>query len=200
MLASTRGARSHVDLCDALANSPALSKQVAPASLAPLPAFSRFADAAMHAMRGLWDEINHDEVDQAPAVETLARSSALQSRIDALDEAGSAWLDEPGRSTFRHQQVVTSLAQAVRDARTPIERLRALARHHHDHGGGRRWFQERSGTMVKMAKDTGIAASDYRFRLRSLSRLAAQCGVADMNQALDAIEQQDPVDEEGEAL
>ena len=44
--------------------------------------------------------------------------------------------------------------------------------------------------------DTGIAASDYRFRLRSLCLLAAQCGIANMNNAIDALEQQETDDEE----
>jgi hypothetical protein len=42
--------------------------------------------------------------------------------------------------------------------------------------------------MVPLVADTGIAASDYRFRLRTLGRLAAQCGVAKMKGVLDAVE------------
>ncbi len=52
-MAGAKGVKSHSDLCDTLASSNALSKKIEPRSLAPLPAFSRFADAAMHAMRGL---------------------------------------------------------------------------------------------------------------------------------------------------
>jgi hypothetical protein len=47
--------------------------------------------------------------------------------------------------------------------------------------------------------DTGIAASDYRFRLRSICLLAAQCGVADMQSALKVITQGRPEDD-GELL
>ena len=62
--------------------------------------------------------------------------------------------------------------------------------------------------MVPLVAETGIAASDYRFRLRPLSRLAAQCGVANMNVALDAaarpefdsVAGHEPDDEEGDAL
>jgi hypothetical protein len=57
VLANAKAARSHTDLCDALANSSALSRKLEPTSVASLPAFSRFADASMHAMRGLWDQI-----------------------------------------------------------------------------------------------------------------------------------------------
>ena len=208
VLANAKAARSHTDLCDALANSSALSKKLDPASVASLPAFSRFADAAMHAMRGLWDQINNDEAKQAPTVEKLARSTELQSRFDLLRDASAAWLRAPGRSAFPHDHVVTRLAEAMRDAASPLDLLRALARHHLERGGGRRWFREQAGKVVPLVADTGIAASDYRFRLRPLSRLAAQCGVANMKVALDAVARpefesvagHEPDDEEGDAL
>lgn len=200
VLASAKAARTHAGLCDALANSSALSKKLEPSSLAPLPAFTRFADAAMHAMRGLWSKINHDDAKQASAIESLALSVELQSKLDLLRDAGVAWLNAPARSVFPHEQVVTRLAEAMRDATTPVAQIRALARHHHEHGGGRRWFREQVGRLVPIVADTGIAASDYRFRLRPLCRLAAQCGVANLTQALDAVEQQEPDDEEGDTL
>jgi len=198
-LTNAKGARSHADLCDALANSSALSKKLEPTSLAPLPFFSRFADAAMHAMRGLWNEINHDEEKQAPAIEKLARSIELESMLGLVRDAGVAWLGTPGRSVFPHDHVVTRLAEAMRDAASPVDQLRALTRHHHEHGGGRRWFREQSGKLVPLVADTGIAASDYRFRLNSLCRLAAQCGVANMDHALNAMAQQKSDDEEDDA-
>ncbi len=199
-LARAKGAKSHAELCDALANSSVLSKAIDPASLAPLPAFSRFADAAMHAMRRLWHEMNNDDTNQAPTVEKLARSAELQTSLGLARDAGAAWLQAAGRSTFPHVHVISRLAQAMRSARSPLSQLRALARHHHEHGGGRRWFHEQAGRMVPLAADTGIAASDYRFRLRSLSRLAAQCGVAKMNHVLEATGRHEQDDEEGDIL
>lgn len=187
VLSRTQQAKTHAELCDALADSSALSKRLKPGSLASLPAFTRFADAAMHAMRGLWNEINHDNVRQAPAVKKLAGSADLQSRLDLLRGAGAAWLHAPERSVFPHGHVITSLAQSMWEASNPVAQLRALARHHHQHGGGQRWFREQAGKMVPLVADTGIAATDYRFRLRPLSLLAAQCGVAKMNAALDAV-------------
>lgn len=208
VLANAKAASSHTDLCDALANSSMLSKKLEPASIALLPAFSRFADAAMHAMRGLWNQINHDEEKQAPNVEKLARSAELQSRFDLLRDASVAWLLEPGRNGFPHDHVVTRLAEAVRDAVSPLDQLRALARHHQEYGGGRRWFREQAGKLIPLVADTGIAASDYGFRLQALSRLAAQCGVANMKIALNAVAQpkfdsaaaHEPDDEDGDAL
>jgi hypothetical protein len=188
VLADAKTARSHAELCDALAGSTALATAIEPASLAPLPAFTRFADAAMHAMRGLWDAINHDETEQTPIVKTLAGSADLQARLERLRDAGRAWLNAPGRSTFPHEHLVTRLAEAMFAAATPADQLRALSMHHNEHGGGRRWFREQGGKMVPLMADTGIVAANYRFRLRPLARLAAQCGVANMNNALDAIE------------
>lgn len=188
VLANARSAKSHTDICDALANSSMLGKKIDPQAIALLPAFSRFADAAMYAMRGLWNEINHDTANQDPTVERLARSPNLRPRLDLIREASTAWLRAPGRNVFPHNHVVTRLAEAMRDAAKPLDQLRVLARHHHEHGGGRRWFREQGGRIVPLVADTGIAASDYRFRLRSLSRLAAQCGVANMTAALDAVD------------
>lgn len=198
-LASAKGAMSHADLCDALANSSVLAKKVEPRSIAPLPAFTHFADASMHAMRGLWTEINND-AKQAPTLDKLARSPELRDRLDMVRETAGLWRRAPGRSVFPHESAITRLAESMQAATTPIDQLRALALHHHEHGGGRRWFHEQAGKMVPLVAATGIAASDYRFRLRPLSRLAAQCGVAKMNDVLDAVERSDQAepDEEGD--
>ena len=207
-LAAGKGASSHADLCDAFASSGTLSKMIGATLLAPLPAFTRFADASMHAMRGLWAEINHDGTTAAPDVAKLARSSELRARLDMVRERGAAWLRAPGRGTFPHEHVVTRLAESTQSARTPSEQLRALARHHSEHGGGSRWFREQAGKMVPLVADTGIAASNYRFRLRPLGRLAAQCGVPGMRgvlevagrSALEDVAWPDAEDEEGDAL
>lgn len=199
VLAKAKGAKSHLDLCQALASSSELSKKLAAASLAALPAFSRFADASMHAMRGLWNEINHDDTKQSPPIEKLAQVPELQSRFDELRQAGEAWLSAGARTAFPHGQPVTQLATAMRAAATPVDELRALATHHYERGGGRRWFAERNGTLVPLVAATGIAASDYRFRLGALSRLAAQCNVASMDNALNVIAQIESDDEEGGA-
>jgi hypothetical protein len=200
VLASARSARTHAELCDALASSSALSNKVGPSSLAPLPSFTRFADAAMQAMRTLWTEINHDDAKQAPAVETLARSTELRDGFDRLRDEAAGWLRAPGRSTFPRESVVSRLADAMLAAVTPAEQLRALSKHHNEYGGGLRWFREQAGKVIPLVRDTGLAALDYRFRLRPLARLAAQCGVANLNYALDAIVQQGPDDEEADAL
>lgn len=190
VLASSKGARTHADLCDSLANSNVLSEKLGRASLASLPAFTRFADAAMVAMRMLWEEINHDEVKQTVAIDTLARSSELKLIFDQLRNAGETWLNTPDRNGFPHEQIVTKLADAIEKASTSSDQIRALAKHHYEHGGGRRWFYEQTGKLVPLVKDTGIAASDYRFRLRSLCLLATQCGVANVDKAFKAMDRE----------
>lgn len=200
VLASAKAAKSHIDLCDALAASTVLATKSEPASLAPLPSFTRVADAAMHAMRGVWNEINHYDAKQAPTVTKLASSTDLQARFDGLRGAANAWMQSKSRSTFPHENVVTRLAEAMLAAANPADQLRALSTHHFEYGGGRRWFREQGGKLIPLVADTGIAASDYRFRLRSLASLAAQCDVANMNHALDVVSRQDLDDEEIDAL
>lgn len=200
VLASANACRSHSELCDALANSTKLELKLKPASLVPFPAFTRLADAAMHAMRVLWKEIIRDEENQAPVIEKIARSSDLQEKFQELRKASETWCKTQHRNTFPHNQTVTRLAETMFDVNTPKEQIQALTKYHQENGGGRRWFREQAGKLMPLVADTGIATSDYRFRLRSICLLAAQCGVADMNAALDAISQHDANDDEGEIL
>lgn len=188
VLAKAKGASSHADLCDVLANSKSLSKQIEPKSLASLPAFTRFADASMHVVREVWNEIKpyYRNSKDAPTVAKLAVD--LCSSLENIRETAAVWLKSRDRLVLPHVRVVTELAKTMKVATTPIDQLQALARHHEVYGGGRRWFREQAGKMIPLVADTGIAASDYRFRLRSLSRLAAQCGVAKMNDVLDSVE------------
>jgi hypothetical protein len=200
VLASAKSARSHADLCEALANSSSLARVLDSTSLAPLPAFSRFADAAMDAMRKLWKEINQDAQKQAPPVEKLVRSADLKLRFERLREEGGKWLNSAGRSAFPREHIVTQLAEAMSNAAALSDQVRTLSRHHHEHGGGRRWFREESGKLVPLVPHNGIVASDYRFRLRSLCLLAAQCGVAKMDNPLNAMTQEAEDEEEKDYL
>lgn len=196
VLASAKAAQTHAELCDALARSEQLSKVLGPASLASLPAFTGIADAAMHAMRGLWYAINHGDAEQARTVDQIADSQELQLRFEQLCNAGDTWLKAHGRSDFPHEQTVTRLAEAMKKAKTLPDRIRALAKHHDEYGGGRRWFREQTGKLVPLVADTGIAASNYRFRLRSLCLLATQCGVAKVDKALDAMDKEGSEEDE----
>jgi hypothetical protein len=206
-LADAKSAASHADLCDALAASNALAAANPEQSLAPLPAFTRFADAAMHAMRGLWSGINQQAASPSVAIADVLRRTDLdlEGRLDGARTAAEAWLGAPGRDRFPHDRAPTALAEALLKARSPRERLLALAHHHQEYGGGRRWFREQAGSLVPLLPERGVAASDYRFRLRPLIRMAAQCGVAELGPALRAVarnayeELDSPDDEEADA-
>lgn len=198
-LAGANGASSHADLCDVLASSSALSKTIGQrAPLAPLPAFTRLADSAMEAMRGVWEALNHDAEQQSVELTKLASNN--KDRLDQLRKAAEDWNQVQGIDDFTNKHVVNSLAEAMKKADTPNKQLRALTAHHAQYGGGRHWFSEQAGKLRPEVKDTGIAASNYRFRLQALARLAAQCGVADMNGALNVLSSHRSDDEGGDAL
>lgn len=186
VLANANNPETHLDLCKALAESPELSKIIAPELLKLLPVFSDLADTAMQAMRRIWSKINQNDQTPTPTIQELAKSVDLTQ----LMKASAAWLNMSDRDHFPHKQVATQLAQVICDAKTPVERLSALAKHHQECGGGRRWFQVQGDKLVPLVANTGITASDYRFRLWPLCLLAAQCGVAKMDQALSAMSQE----------
>lgn len=200
VLASATTANTHADLCDALANSTELATKMEPGSLASLHAFTCFADAAMDAMREVWNEINQDNMEQAPSIEKVAESENVTNKLALLRDVSLQWLNPPEHSTFPHAHIVTKLAESIRDAKTPIDQLCALRKHHHEQGGGRRWFREQAGRLVPLVRNTDIAATDYRFRLRPLARLAAQCGVANMDNVLKILLPQEPDEDEADLL
>jgi hypothetical protein len=191
VLARARGADSHAALCDILANSDSLARKIVPGSLVPLPAFSRFADAAMHAMRGIWAGINRAAGHQNPDMSDISNSAEVRGRLEKAREAASAWLRPSARFSFQGHELVSGLAEALQRALTPIDQLQAFVHHHREHGGGRRWFRAESGKLIPLLADTGIAASDYRFRLRPLIHLAAQCGIPNMRYALGCVGRSD---------
>jgi hypothetical protein len=53
--------------------------------------------------------------------------------------------------------------------------LRKVLEHHHVYGGGLRWFVLHDN-QIELRTPMRGGASQYRFRLWSLCRLAAQCG------------------------
>lgn len=200
VLAKAGTARSHAELCDALATSTALAIKLESASLTLLPAFTRLADAAMHAMRVLWSAINQDHETQTPTIKKLTRATEVPESFSQLQMACTTWLAMPNRHHFPHNQAVTHLADGMRRATSLTQQIQALAKHHHDHGGGRRWFRVQADMLIPLVEDTGIAASDYRFRLRTICLLAAQCGVANMATALNALTQYDINGDDGDVL
>jgi hypothetical protein len=113
--------------------------------------------------------------------------SELTDGLDAARHAAATWLEAPSRADFPHADIATRLARVLTSAKNSADQVSALVRHHNEHGGGRRWFREAEGKLISLLPDSSAPASDYRFRLAALTRLAAQCDVAPMRNALSAL-------------
>lgn len=187
LAAAAHSADTHFQMCQHLARSPALGRCLGVQALAGLPAFSCLADAAMRAMRALWAGVHEDPEQPAARLRRLLGDAALQAALQDTAQASRQWLQYPQHRAQPRAEVVTQLAAAMHAAARPVDRLRALVRHHHEHGGGQRWFVLRGAELCPLVGASGVGASDYGFRLVPLASLAAQCAVADMGRALDAL-------------
>jgi hypothetical protein len=96
------------------------------------------------------------------------------SVCEELTAAAQEWRHS-ARMQLRHIETAHRFASAVPGAR-PVECLGALLQHHETYGGGLRWFVLRNGWIEPRTPWRG-GSSRYRFRLWSLCRVAAQCGV-----------------------
>ena len=136
-----------------------------------LPAFSRLADAGMAAM-GVVAKVLTDK--SSVSLEEVASSPGAVAICNKLHTASQEWRR---RATIdmRHIQTAHLFAGAIKSG-SPGDCLRDLLRHHESHGGGLRWFVLRKD-KVEPRVPPGSNASGYGFRLYSLCRLAAQCGV-----------------------
>lgn len=159
-------ASDHPELCkhlsDMFADEPAI---------ALLPRFSRLADAGMAAM---------DLVAEALCEESQVALAKVAARPDAVEICGELmaaanhW-HESSEVQLRHIETAHRFAKAIPSGH-PVECLRALLQHHEVYGGGLRWFVLRNG-RIEPRTPPNAGTSRYRFRLWSLCRLAAQCGV-----------------------
>jgi len=162
-------ARNHLDVCGHLAHVFADDSR-----FAVLPHFSRLADAGMKAM-----DFVAESLKDAPQVQVgdVAAQAEAVGCCDELMEAARAWQ--------RYAQaplppidlaLANRFAHSISSATRPMDCLRELLIHHQTHGGGLHWFALRDGWIERRKVGRG-AASPYRFRLWSLCRLAAQCGI-----------------------
>jgi hypothetical protein len=187
---------THADLCDVLARNKVLLELKPASGLEILPVFTRFADAAMVVMRKLWEEINpknrNEKNDQKGcSINSLAELKEMSEALDDLKKYANEWLKIQDFGKFPHQQVVTSLAKAMAASSNAAEQIKAITQHHRNYGGGLRWFEQTAENLVPLINDKGVVASDYRFRLGALCKLAAQCGVADMKKVLSVVSEDD---------
>jgi len=136
-----------------------------------LPRFSRLADAGMAAMDLIADAMR-GKTDVS--LSDVAKRANAKATCKELFSAAQAWRQGPGMQ-LRHEETAHRFASTIPSAR-PIDCLGALLQHHEVDGGGLRWFVLRNG-KVESRSPQGVGSSRYRFRLWSLCRLAAQCGV-----------------------
>ena len=159
-------AQNHTEVCEHLSQVFAANR-----TIALLPRFSRLADAGMALMEfvaealGDKSRIKLTDVAAAPGAASVCRK---------LKAAAAEWR-KGVELQVRHIEAAHRFASAMSSAQ-PIECLRALLQHHEIYGGGLRWFVLRNG-QVEPRTPPRYGSSRYRFRLWSLCRLAAQCGV-----------------------
>lgn len=162
-------AGTHLEVCEHLRECFGRDK-----AIALLPAFSRLADAGVAVM-----DLVADSLRDASQVE-LSRIAVRPGVAEACGEMVAAAKVWRGRaeSQVRHVETVHRFAAVIPRAGT-IECLKSLLGYHEAHGGGLRWFVLRGG-KVESRSAPRAGSSRYRFRLWSLCRIAAQCGVRSM--------------------
>jgi hypothetical protein len=159
-------ANDHLELCQHLAASFEEDQTVA-----LLPQFSRLADAGMELMDVIAAAVNKE--GDVP-LSTVAASSNVAELCAALNSAAQEWRSK-ARLRLRHIESANRFAKAITSAR-PRECIKTLLEYHELYGGGLRWFVLRKGSVEVRTPPLGNS-SRYRFRLWSLCRLAAQCGL-----------------------
>jgi hypothetical protein len=159
-------ARNHLEVCEHLSRA-----FVGDNTVVLLPRFSRLADAGMVAMNLVANTLQSNSRVELAAV--AARQEAARC-CEELVAAAQDWL-KSARLQLRYTETAHRFAAAIRGAR-PIDVLGNLIEHHEQYGGGLRWFVLRNGWVEPRTPWRG-GSSLYRFRLWSLCRLAAQCGV-----------------------
>lgn len=161
-------ASNHLELCKYLSN-----EFRADAVIARLYDFSRLADAGIAAMihvAGVLGGKSYVALNEA----ALHKDAAAICK--ELLASAQAW-HKGTEMQLRHIEAAHRFAGAITATNgQPIECLRALLHHHETYGGGLRWCVLRNGRVEPKTPPRGMA-SRYGFRLWSLCRLAAQCGV-----------------------
>jgi hypothetical protein len=177
-------ARDHIEVCEHLSRAFASDN-----TFTLLPRFSRLADAGMAAMELIANSLQNDI--QVKLADVAALPAAIPI-CDKLVAAAQEWRRH-AQIQVRHIESAHRFASAMTSAQ-PIQCLRTLLRHHEVYGGGLQWFVLRNGRVEPRTPWRG-GSSRYRFRLWSLCRLAAQCGVLpNMPRAL--LAEDDPAEED----
>lgn len=159
-------ARSHLEVCEFLSRAFADNRIIS-----VLPVFSRLADAGMAAL-----DLAAQVLGSKPSValSTIAEDGHAKVVCEELYAAARLWNSRVGIE-IPHAETAGSFASSFSNAR-PQDCFSALLKYHEINGGGLRWFVLRNGN-VEARTPQRSGSSRYRFRLWSLCRLAAQCGI-----------------------
>ncbi len=159
-------ATNHAEICEHLAR--AFDERP---TVTLLPYFSRLADAGMAAMDLVAEALSKDS---RVALADIAALPVTKRVCAELAAAAKKWTKR-AEMQLRHIDTAHRFANSFPSAQ-PMKCLSSLIDYHERYGGGLRWFVLRNG-RVEPRTPSRIGSSGYRFRLWSLCRLAAQCGV-----------------------
>lgn len=164
--------------------------------LALLSPFCELADAGVAAMNACWAAVARgDGAGFARASDVLAQAE-VGAALDRLAAAAARWQRDSAK-VAQSIPVADALAAGVLRAGSSRKRqFQALERHHNQFGGGLKWLALEGETIKPLAPVRGGDASEYRFRLGSLSRLGVQAGIISEMPA--ALQGSDELDEEDE--
>jgi hypothetical protein len=183
IIASKSTAVNHAALCEEIA-SHLVQDQNQTIQVALLPAFTRFADAALNSLVSIWACFFQKEARE-PVVSMIdvSRNARIAVSLGDLRDQATTWLKS--RKIYEVMALPTrevdSLAHDVvsLQGRSRTETIACLVRHHLSCGGGLRWMKLQDSTIVPTAPTRHVDASQYRFRLWQVCRMAVQCGVVE---------------------
>ncbi|MDD4977888.1 MAG: hypothetical protein PHI29_04585 [Gallionella sp.] len=160
-------ASEHIELCQHLSSQfkddPVISR---------LYSFSRLADAGIAAMEYIAASLGDKP---AVTISEITKSKDAVLICNELNKAAQAWLKLPPIQ-IRHIHAADRFAQEMLSD-SPLECLRSVIEYHKLYGGGLRWFEIQDGKILPLTLPLTGRATNYGFRLWSLCRIAAQCGV-----------------------
>jgi len=163
---------THIEICEHLSQTfssdPIISY---------LARFSRLADTGIEAMDLIANQLARES---ATPLKTVEGNKDVARACKDLRAAASEWLSGEGSGSamigVTHCGKASDFAQTITSVE-PQNCVKALLDHHEQRGGGLLWFVRRGLHVELCSTPTDRVAAPYRFRLWSLCRLAAQCGV-----------------------
>jgi hypothetical protein len=158
-------ADSHVKLCEVLQgmllNENGGWTHDERTQLCLLHPFARLADALVNALKSAFD--------LADAECTMkSASEKVKSQLQELHQAAGAWVN----MTSSPWPQVNNLASVMWQVNSDEALLRALIQAHMDRCGGAKWIVLRLGCLDRSVQHRFAPGGLYRFRLKSLARLA----------------------------